>query len=120
METIDTGHKNILPGYQIGKLQFKNSRSVYLLGLDLAKKSRVLVRFLKKKQPTAQESAHFQDEYELLRELSGMESIPRPLHMEETVYGLTMVVEYFDGLLLSDVIATMHSGQKPIKFYSRP
>jgi len=56
METIDTGHKDdILPGYQIGKLQYKSSRSVYLLGLDLTKKRKVLVRFLKKKQPVSEE-----------------------------------------------------------------
>ncbi len=114
METIVTRHKNILPGYQIGKMQYKSSRSVYLLGHDLAEKNRVLIRFLKKKQPAAEEISRFQDEYELLRELSGMESIPRPLHMEETVYGLTMVLEYFDGLLLPDVIAAIHSEQKSI------
>jgi len=65
METIDTGHKDdILPGYQIGKLQYKSSRSVYLLGLDLTKKRKVLVRFLKKKQPVSEEISRFENEYD--------------------------------------------------------
>lgn len=112
MQIIGTENKNILPGFQIGKLQYKSSHSVYLLGLDLNANHKVLVRFLKKKYPDAETISRFRHEHELLSELYDVDGIPCPIHMEETIYGPTMVIKYFDGHLISEVIQALHAGQK--------
>ena len=104
METLATETKVPLPGYQMGKLLFKSSRSLYFLGHRLYQNQRSLIRFLKKNLLSSKDIARFQDEYILLEKLSGIQGIPRPLQIETTAYGPAMILQYFGGDLLSDII----------------
>ncbi|RJP47410.1 MAG: PAS domain S-box protein [Desulfobacteraceae bacterium] len=110
MDTTDAGYQDIIPGYRIGELQYISSRCVYYLGRDLSKNRNVIFRFLKNKQADADEMIRFQKEYELLRDLADIDGIIHPVIMEETPYGLAMILEYFEGRLLSETIWSLHSG----------
>jgi len=110
MDAFDAGYQDIITGYRIGELQYISSRSVYYLGRDLFGNRNVVFRFLKNRQADADETIRFQKEYELLRGLADIEGIIHPVSMEETPYGLAMILEYFEGRLLSEAIWSMHSG----------
>lgn len=110
MDEFDAGYQDIIPGYGIGALQYIGTRSVYYLGRDRARQRDIIFRFLKNKQAAADEMVRFQKEYELLRELADIDGIIHPILMEETPYGLAMILEYFEGRLLSETIWSLHSG----------
>lgn len=113
MDTIDAGYQDIIPGYRIGELHYISSRSVYYLGRDLAGNRDVIFRFLKNKQADAEETIRFQKEYELLGDLPDIDGIIHPIIMEETPYGLAMILARIEGRLLSETIWSLHSGDAP-------
>jgi len=104
MEPLITKSKAPLPGYQIGKLLYKSSRSLYFTGQNLDQHKKVIIRFLKKTQLSSTDISNFQNEYELMRRLSDIDGIPFPLQIENTVYGPAMILKFFDGCLLADMV----------------
>ncbi len=113
METLITKPKASFPGYQIGKLLYKSSRSLYFIGQDLDQHQKVLIRFLKKKQLSDTDISGFQSEYELMRELSDIDGVPFPLQMKTTAYGPAMILKFFEGCLLSDIIKKTSPDSSP-------
>lgn len=104
MNSSPVESKAPLPGYRIGKLVFKSSRSLYFLGHPHDGDQKVLVRFLKKNLLSDADIARFKDEYLLLKELSDIDGIPEPLQIETTAYGPAMILKYFGGDLLADIL----------------
>lgn len=103
-----------VPGYRIGKLLYKTSRSLYFLGYQPDLKQQVVIRFLKKKNVSADDINRFEAEFSLLNALSGIDGVPLPLKIQTTAIGPAMIFKYFDGRLLTDIIENRLSGKASV------
>jgi len=113
METLIKKPKAPLPGYRVGKLLYKSSRSMYFIGHDIDQNKKVIIRFLKKKQLSTADIAEFKNEYELMKGLSDIDGVPFPLQMESTAYGPAMILKFFDGCLLADTVQKTYPESSP-------
>ncbi|PIP40162.1 MAG: hypothetical protein COX19_06235 [Desulfobacterales bacterium CG23_combo_of_CG06-09_8_20_14_all_51_8] len=109
---MTTESKISVPGCRIGRLLYKNSRSLYFLGYQPDFNQQVIVRFLKKKNISADDISRIENEFALLSELSGIDGVPHPLKIQTTRIGPALILKYFEGRLLADILGNRHS-EKP-------
>lgn len=98
-----------VPGCRIGKLLYQSSGSLYFLGYQTDLKQQVIIRFLKKKSLSADDISRFEAEFSLLETLTGIHGVPRPLKIQTTAIGPAMMLKYFEGQLLSEIIRNRRS-----------
>lgn len=110
---MTTESKISVPGCRISRLLYKNSRSLYFLGYQTDQKQQVIVRFLKKKNISADDIKQIETEFALLSDLSGIDGVPHPIKIQTTPIGPAMILKYFGGKLLADILGNKDPKKPP-------